>query len=642
MHRVIFHRLVTLEEALSTLRKWWPKRREEVVDLLSAVGRVLSRDIEAPIDVPPFDRSTVDGYAVIAEDTYGAWDDRPVELQVIDKVEAGDWPRSEVVRGSAVEVATGAPIPRGSNAVVMVEYTRQIGDKVLVYRPVAPGENIMSAGSDVSAGETVLRRCTKLTPREIGTLAALGITKVPVVSPLRVAVISTGNEIVEPGTELGPGKLYDVNSYSIYSALAMDGAKPILLGVVPDDEDRLARIVEAAVELADVVLVSGGTSAGPSDITYRVLSRMGEILFHGIKIRPGKPTVAAVVRGKPVVGLPGYPSSALMIYHVLIRPLILEYNCERSRRLTIRAVLPIRIRGAQGRRTLQPVVVISRNGRPPVAYPLDAESGAISVLARADGIISIPEDVEYLDEGEEVEVELFREYEPARLYFVGSHDPLLDRVLADVGAKTIYVGSMGGLRALIRGEADMAGTHIYEDGEFNIPVLRKLGARNVALVRGFKREQGLIVARGNPKGITSVEDIAKRGDIVIVNRPRGSGTRALLDRLLQEAANRLGVDFNELVKRIRGYTYEVKTHTAVAAAVAQGRADVGIGVRYAAELYGLDFIPIGWEWYDLAVRRDLVDEAKRLIRQAMEMVQERGIRGYVFDGTSGEVIWESG
>ena len=623
------------------LRRWWPSRREEMVDLLNAIGRVLSRDVEAPIDVPPFDRSTVDGYAVIAEDTYGAWDDRPIELSVVDKVEAGDWPRNEVVRGSAAEVATGAPIPRGSNAVVMVEYTKQIGGKVLVYRPVAPGENIMSTGSDISAGETVLRKCTKLTPREVGTLAALGMTKVPVVARLKVAVVSTGSEIVEPGTKLRPGKLYDVNSYSIYSALAMDGAIPIPLGVVPDDENRLAKIVETAVELADVILVSGGTSAGPSDITYRVLNQMGEILFHGIKIRPGKPTVAAVVRGKPVIGLPGYPSSALIIYHVLVRPLVLEYNCERSRRLTIKAALPIRLRGAQGRRTLQPVVVISRNGKPPIAYPLDAESGAISVLARADGLVSIPEDVEYLDEGDEVEVELFREYEPARLYFVGSHDPLLDKVLADAGAKTIYIGSMGGLRALTRGEADVAGTHIYENGEFNTPVLKKLGARNVALVRGFKREQGLIVARGNPKGITSVEDLVKRSDIVLVNRPKGSGTRALLDRLLLEAANRAGVDFEELTRKIRGYTYEVKTHTAVAAAVTQGRADVGVGVRYAAEMYGLDFIPIGWEWYDLAVRKDLVDEARRLVREATELAKRLNIGGYVFDETSGTVVWES-
>ena len=635
--RVIFHELVSLDQASEILLKFARPLGEEEVDIAQAYGRMLARDITAPIDVPPFDRSTVDGYAVVAEATYGASELTPVEFKLVGRVEAGDWPAGEVKPGEAFEVATGAPLPRGANAVVMVEFTQTRGDLVKIFRAVAPGENVMSAGSDISAGEVVLRHCTKLTAREIGVLAALGLRKVPVMKRPIVGIISTGNELAAPGERLGPGMLYDVNSYSLAAAVQEAGGLPVIYGIVRDEESSYKSALLKALSESDVVLISGGTSAGVADLTYRVLGELGDFLFHGVMVRPGKPTLAAVINGKIVVGLPGYPSSALMIFHTVVRPFLLKLQCvEPSPPAVYKAKLAYGVEGAKGRRALYPVVLIARKDGYK-AYPLYAESGAISVLARADGYIVIPENVEFMTEGEEVDVYLFEKFKPAELYFIGSHDPHLDTILARHNVKTVYVGSMGGLMSIKRGEADFAGTHILdlETGVYNVPVVQRLGIKGAAVIGLYRREQGLIIQRGNPKGIKGVEDLL-RDDVVYVNRPRGTGTRALLDIHLSKLAQRLGTPFEELIRKIRGYTYEVKTHTAVAAAVAQGRADVGMGVRYAAELYGLDFIPLGWEEYDLVVRVDVLDKVFEIVREALENLP----RGYEKYEMSGRVKWE--
>jgi len=630
--RVIFHELVTLDQAAEVLLKFAAPLGAEKVGVASAYGRVLAEDVVAPLDVPPFDRSTVDGYAVVAEATYGASELTPVELKVVCRVEAGGWPSAEVRPGEACEVATGAPLPRGANAVVMVEYTQERDGVVRVFRSVAPGENVMATGSDISAGEVVMRRCTRLTAREIGVLAALGLGEVAVVRRPRVAVISTGDELAAPGEPLGLGRLYDVNSYSLAAAVAEAGGVPVLFGIVRDEERSYREAIAKALSEADVVLISGGTSAGVADLTYRVLGELGDVLFHGVMVRPGKPTLAAVVGGKIVVGLPGYPSSALMIFHTVVRPFLLRLQClDPHPPAVYKARLAFGVEGAKGRRALYPVVLIKRGGVYK-AYPLYAESGAISVLARADGYIVIPETVEFMTEGEEVEVYLFERYKPAGLYFIGSHDPHLDAVLARHDVKPVYVGSMGGLLAAKRGEADIAGVHVFdpETGQYNVPLVQRLGLRGVAVVGLFEREQGLIVQSGNPKGIKDVEDLL-RPDVVMVNRPRGTGTRALLDSLLEKTAKSLGASLEELARRIRGYTHEVRTHTAVAAAVAQGRADVGVGVRYAAELYGLHFIPIGWEQYDLLARKEVLDKALQIAEEALRDLP-RGYRRYEWSG----------
>ncbi|MGC9170092.1 MAG: molybdopterin biosynthesis protein [Thermoproteus sp.] len=637
--RVIFHDLITLDEAVEALMRLAKPLGIEEVPLEEAYGRSLAEDVYSPVDVPPFDRSTVDGYAVLSIDLVGASELSPVSLKLRGRVEAGGFPDFELSRGEAAEVATGAPVPRGADSVVMVEYTSERGGTVTVYRSAYPGENIMPTGSDFSAGELLLRKCTKLTQREIGVLAAAGFRKVKVFRRPKVAIISTGDELEEPGAPLRPGKLYDVNTFSIAAAVAEAGGVPIIVGRVPDDPSAYRKALEEALAKADVVLISGGTSAGMADLTYRVLGEFGRILFHGIKVRPGKPTVAAEAGGKLVVGLPGYPSSALMIFHAVVRPALLAMQCMRPEPPAVyKARLSVKTEGAKGRRSLYPVVLIDRGGEM-AAYPLNAESGAISVLARADGYVVIPEDVEFLDEGEVVEVRLFERYRPASLYFIGSNDILLDRILARFDVKAVYVGSMGGILAVKRGEADLAGTHMLdpETGEYNAPVVRKLGVKDAVLVRGFAREQGLVVARGNPKGIRGFEDLL-RSDVVMVNRSRGTGTRTLLDLNLERIARSRGLSLEELARSIRGYTYEVRTHTAVAAAVAQGRADVGLAIRYAAELYGLDFIPVGWEIYDLLVRRDALPRARPLI-EAVKSVEDLP-PGYKKLPETGEVIAE--
>ncbi len=632
MKRVIFHHLVTLEKAVELLDKYVKPLPQEEVDILESYGRVLAEDIVASIDVPPFDRSTVDGYAVVAESTYGASELTPVELSIVGRVEAGGWPRGEVRYGEAFEIATGAPLPRGADAVVMVEHTQERDGVVKIFKSVAPGENIMSAGAYISYGEVVLKKCTRLTAREIGVLAALGIKRVKVVKRPRVAVISTGDELVPPGEALTLGKLYDVNSYAISAAVAEAGGVPIFLGIVKDVVEEYRKAIEKALEISDLVLISGGTSAGMADLTYRVLGELGTVLFHGLMVRPGKPTLAAVVEDKLVIGLPGYPTSALMIFHSIVRPLLMKLQCvEPDPPAVYKARLAFGVEGAKGRRALYPVVLIkSKDGVK--AFPLYAESGAISVLAKADGYFTIPEDVEFLSEGEEVEVYLFERYRPAELYFIGSHDPLIDLVISRHNWKAIYVGSYGGLMALKRGEGEVAGVHIYdpEGGDYNVSIVKKIGLRDIYVVGLFEREQGFIVQRGNPKGIADVKDLL-RSDVVIVNRPRGTGTRALLDIMLEKLAREIGVSIEELVKKIRGYSHEVRTHTAVAAAVAQGRADVGVGVRFAAEAYGLDFIPIGWEQYDLVVRKDAFEKALQLTKAVLKNLP-RGYRTYKWSG----------
>ncbi|ADN49754.1 molybdopterin biosynthesis protein [Vulcanisaeta distributa] len=653
--RIIFHELLTPEETLSKVFSTVKVEPlgTEVVRIEESYGRVLARDVYSRIDVPPFDRATMDGFAVRAEDTFGADELNPVKLRVIGNIETGAEELPQVNSGEAVEIATGAPMPPGANAVVMVEYTKRSGDELVIYRSVTPGENVMSAGSDVMMGELILRKCTVIREREVGLLAAVGIDRVEVFRRPRVAIISTGNELVSPGRELGRGKIYDINTYTIAHAVRSMGAEPIIMGIVRDDINEMRDAVNKALSIGDLVLLSGGTSAGLADLTYKVLDEIGPpgIIIHGLKVKPGKPTVVAVSRdNKLVIGLPGYPSSALMIFNIIVKPILAKMLCTGIDEIRIKARLAIRADGAKGRRALYPVSLVD-TGHGVVAYPLPAESGAISTLAFADGYIAIPETVEYLDSGDEVEVTLFtHQYMPANLYIIGSHDLGLDVLIpmlpGFVRARVINVGSMGGLYAVKRGEADVAGLHLVDEetGQYNVPYMVKYNVNNAVLIRGYFREQGLIVPRGNPKNIRGIEDLL-RGDVRIVNRNKGAGTRFLLDIKLKEIANKMGVKFEELVRRINGYYYEVKTHTAVAAAVAQGKADAGVGIRAAAAMYGLDFIPLGWESYDFAIPIDRLE--KDSVKAFLNMLRSSEFKnalsklpGYRVPDDIGEVIWK--
>ncbi len=606
-----FHDIVSISEARRRLQRAVRlERRTERVPIEDCLGRVLARDVTAGVDVPAFDRASMDGYAVLASDTFYADEESPVELEVLGYIRAGDSERHEVSPGSCFGIATGAPMPVGANAVVMVEYTEELEGRVRIYKPVAPGENVMPAGSDIMRGELVLRAGTRLSPREVGVLAALGMAEVEVYSRPRVGILSTGDEVVKPGEPLEFGRIYDANAYAIAQAVRECGGVPELLGIAGDSEEELRSRLTEALRRCEVVITTGGTSAGAGDICYRVIDELGSpgVIVHGVAIKPGKPTVIGVAEGKPVFGLPGYPTSAMITFQVFVAPLLRRLSgLPEPERRRVRARTAMKLYSSAGRYEYRLVNLVRGADGGYTAYPMLTGSGAITTFAEADGYIEIPENVELLGEGEEHEVVLLGEsLQLADLTIIGSHcigvEMLLGMLRERIKAKVINVGSSGGLAAVRRGESDISGMHLVDEstGEYNLPIIRRLGLEDrVYLVRGYFREQGIVVQRGNPKGISSVEDLLE--GVRFINRNPGSGTRVLLDLELGRIAEKRGCELRELASRITGYEIEAKSHSAVAAAVAHGRAEAGIAIRTVAEQYGLDFIPLREEEYDFAV-----------------------------------------
>ena len=625
---LVFHKLVSVEEALKLLEeKVGGIRPLEVIEvpLLEAQGKVLAEDVRAPIDYPPFDRSTVDGYAVRSVDVAGASEVTPVSLRVTGKVSIGSAPVGEVRPGEAYEIATGAMIPRGADAVVMEEHVSRKGDLLTVYRSVAPGENISQAGSDISAGDVVLRAGTLLTAREIAVLAGLGVSRVRVYRPPRVSVFSTGVELTPPGAPLEPGHLYDVDGYVVTASLRELGVDAKFLGILPDNYEVMLNSVAKALEESDVVITTGSTSAGYGDMIYRVFRDLGaEVIVHGLKARPGKPTAIAVKGRKVLFGLPGFPLSAMMNLYTLVTPVVLRMmGLEPTREVVkVRARIPFRFQAGRGFTELIPVQLVQ--GMEGIsAYPLMAGSGSIAGIGLSDGFIVAEESREYFDENEEVEVTLFsRSLRVPELNIIGSNCPGVEVVLRVAGlsrsSRIISVGSMGGWLALRRGDADIAGTHLLDEKtlQYNVHMPKVVGLEGkVVIFRGYARRIGLLVRKGNPKRIRGFEDML-RDDVVIVNRNRGSGTRVLLDLRLREL---LGGKRPE--DSVKGYTYEAKTHTAVATAIIQGRADVGLSLEAVARMFDLDFIPVGEEIYDFAVRRERLE--KPAVRRFLDALASR-------------------
>ncbi len=620
MSQKVFRELVSIEEAKTRLREHFSAQPVgiEELSLENCIGRVLAEDIEARIDVPPFDRASMDGFAIHAEDTFGAEEDKPITLTVVGKVGAGENPNISVGKREAVEISTGSPIPKGANAVVMVEYTWCEDDSLKVYSPVVPGENIMGAASDIMAGELILRQGDFLTPRETAVLSALGLTHAKVFKSPRVAVISTGNEIVSPGTTLEYGKIFDINARSIADSITECDGVPKFLGIVRDDKTALKTKIEEGLRVSDMVILSGGTSAGVGDLLYRIINKIGEpgILVHGVSVKPGKPLIIAVVNGKPLFGLPGYPTSALMMFTVFVQPILREMaglKAEAEKRI-IEARTAERIYASLGRYEYLPINIVRTELGDYTVYPVPGGSGAITTLAKADGFIEVPGDRTFLDEGEKVSVELFSlELKPAELMIIGSHCVGIDLILRLMRnrnlffrTKVINTGSSGGLSAIRRGEADIAGAHLLDEktGEYNIPFMERYGIEDkVVLVRGYVREQCLLVAKGNPKNIRGLENLVD-GDLSFINRNLGSGTRILFDMKLLEIAKKKNIPIEKIQRSIKGYGIEAKSHTAVAVAILQGKADVGLAIRAAAEMYGLDFIPIADERYDFLIQKN--------------------------------------
>ena len=405
-----FLHVITLEDAKKAVEAHWRPEPEVASESLGNVfGRVIAENITSKIDVPPFDRAAYDGYAVRASDTFGASEKTPRRLRLAGRLMAGGWPKSRLGGRTCIEIATGAPIPAGADAVEMVENTEVEKKLVVIKRPVAPGENVLRRGSDVQKGQVVVKRGKLLGPAELGVVAAAGVEKVKVFSKPKVAVISSGSELVTPGRKLAPGKVYDVNGWTLSAAVSSCGAEPIYLGIVPDRPFQIKSIIKKALKQSDAVLASGGSSAGAGDLIPNIVEKMGKpgLIFHGLAMKPGKPAFAAVIDGKPVFGLPGYPVSALMIFDQLAADYLRELSgISDRRRPTVGAKLTTKVVLARGRRELLPVKLVRRN-KLVYAKPILKGSGAITSLLMADGYVDSPAEKEFIQEGELVHVKLF-------------------------------------------------------------------------------------------------------------------------------------------------------------------------------------------------------------------------------------------
>ncbi|MGD2123458.1 MAG: molybdopterin biosynthesis protein [Gemmatimonadota bacterium] len=595
----------------------------EEVPLTEAQGRILSEDILVPVDVPPFDRSLVDGYAVNAADTFEAEEDAPVTLELLpDEAPAGAVPTMEVAKGTALEVATGGVIPRGASAVQMVELSEVEENTLRLYKPVAPGSNIQVAGGDMRTGETVLRAGQELTTRELGVLAALGIDRVKVRRRPRVAIISTGDELVPPGKPLVPGKIYDSNATTVTAAVQDHGGEPEFLGVIPDDEKALKAACQKAHRDFDVVILSGGTSKGAGDLTFGVIDGLSEpgILVHGVSIKPGKPIVLAAWGRRPVVVLPGFPTSAIITFNLFVAPVIrrlanLPAPVEEE---SFEARLAVRYHSAEGRHEHVLVNLVPGAGGMPAAYPITGASGSIHAFAQADGTMELPADRGVAREGDLVRVRpLAKKMRVPDLTIIGSHCRGVDLALeilrreGELTAKVINVGSSAGVEACARGETDLAGSHLLDpaSGEYNRGALERVGEEGV-LIRGYVRRQGIYFRSDMfPDRPPTLAKLVGRADLRMLNRTKGAGTRVLLDLLLQEIAASRGLTLEELRSEIAGYEVETRSHNAVAAAVASGRADWGLGIEAVAHAYDLGFEPLRDEEYDFFSTRERLGRA---------------------------------
>ncbi len=598
MERNIYLDNVPLGEALE---RWLELCRKEgvpfplqtaMVATGSALGMVTAEPLFARVSSPPFHSSAMDGVAVRAEATYGASETSPVTLRLGTDIELID---------------TGEPLPEGFDAVIMVEELNEVSEGTYeVIKPATPWQHVRPLGEDIVQTELVLPRGHRIRPVDIGALLNAGYGGVPVRRRPVVAVIPTGTELVEDPAQLAPGKIMESNSWTLAAFARSCGAEPVRHDLVIDDYELIRDTMESALETADVVVINAGTSAGREDFTRAVIEELGTVAVHGVAMRPGKPVVLGAARGKPVIGLPGFPVANYRGAQEFLGPLIAEFSgLPRRPSDAIEAKLARKIFSTPGFDEFVQVK-LGRVNDEVVAVPLPRGSGVSMSLVRSDGVVQVPARSEGIGRWERVRV-ILQDAESnieGTILAIGSHDVSLDLLASRIRQEdpllslaSANVGSMGGIMAIKQGQAHIAGTHLLdpETGEFNVSyILKQVEPDDVLLVTLGFRSQGLMVPPGNPKGIGGIEDLS-RDDVLYVNRQRGSGTRLLLDFKLKSE----GLDPAD----VTGYEREMFTHTAVAAAVAGGTADAGLGVLAAARALKLEFIPVADERYDLLVLR---------------------------------------
>ncbi|MFA9425486.1 molybdopterin biosynthesis protein [Natronorubrum sp. A-ect3] len=627
-----------------------PEAAREAIDSLSleggidrvaledARGRVLVARLDAELDVPGFDRASLDGYALRARDTFGADEADPARLEVVGAVHAGEEPTIDLEEGQAVEISTGAVMPPGADAMVPVERTDRVeqrstdsasgdnvsetaenGDEVLIRTSVAPGDNVMFAGADVAAGERALGPGTTITPRDIGLLSALGVDEVPVRAKPRVGIVSTGDELVRPGGDLESerGEIYDVNSYTIAAGVEDAGGEAVLYPHAGDDQDEMERILREAADECDLVLSSGSTSASAVDVIYRIIEEQGELLLHGVSVKPGKPMLVGRLESSAYVGLPGYPVSAMMVFRTFVAPAIRKAaGLAAPKAATVSGRMARSERYAEGRLRLMPVGLVTSGPSEPahesagvdgdvdtLVYPVDKGSGATTSLAEADGVVTVDPGTDYLEEGESVTVDLFSpDVQPPTLLGVGEDDPTMNRLLDGLeNPRYLSVGSRPAVRRLREGVPDVA--------VIAGPLERALEAEELGR---WSREWGLVVRPGNPQELEGLAALVDR-DLRFVNRTTDSGLRSSLEAAVDDLAADRGTDRQELIAAIDGFDLGLRAHESPARKVIAGDADVGVGLRATADRLNLGFVPLGDQPVRVFVNSD---------RTAKESVQE--------------------
>ena len=627
-----FLNLATAEEAEE---RFWEAVKpqplgEELVMLEDAHGRILACDIVARHNVPYFDRSNFDGFALRAEDTFGAQETAPILLTLNPEILAcGVVPQEDVAPGTATTISTGGVLPRGADGVVMIENTFPLKNAepaenmIQVLKPIVPNAGVSLAGSDIGAGEVVLRIGDLLGYRETGTLAALGEANVSVWRRPKVAVISTGDELIAPGEQMEMGKVYDSNSTVIAHAVEELGCEAVRFGIVPDDEAQLETVLRKALAL-DFVLLSGGTSKGEGDLNYRVFEKFRNpgVLVHGVSLKPGKPLCLAVLDGIPAAILPGFPTSSTFTFSKFIAPVLRKLaGLTPERSAHVQANVPLRLNSDKGRTEFN-LVHLVRNEDGFSAYSTGKGSGSITGFARADGFMEIPRTTEMLEAGEDTTIHLLGEStRPSDLMIIGSHCVGLDFLLGEmqkrgVSCKFLAVGSMGGILAAQRGECDLAGTHLLDEAsnQYNSHLL----TAELALIKGYRRSQGLLFRKDDSRFALvkqnfqeTIRQLMEDQNVRMINRNLGSGTRVLLDRLLAG-------------QRPSGFFQEAKSHNSVAAAITHKRADWGIAIRSVAEDSGLDFFPMQDEEYDFIIPNKRLKRQE--VRQFINLLQEANIQ----------------
>jgi len=622
---------IQLEAALKTAGRWGVLDLEEIPLDEKASGRILAKPVWAKISSPHYHASAMDGFAVRAEETGGALPAQPLELR----------------SGSqALYVDTGDPLPEWANAVIPIENVETLDENgkpisglrkpssIRIRASVTPWSHIRSMGEDIVATQLVLPAGHTLRPVDLGAVAACGHDRVTVTRRPRVAVIPTGTELVEIGKPVKAGDIIEYNSLVLAAQVNAWGGMAVRFPIVPDQFEAISRAVKQAAEDYDLVLLNAGSSAGSEDFSARVVESLGKLLVHGVAVRPGHPVILGMIGSTPIIGVPGYPVSAALTGEIFVEPLLAGWLGRRpAKPMTLPAVLTRKVTSPAGDDDFLRVAV-GRVGERWLAAPLSRGAGVITSLVQADGIALLPRGVQGVSAGETVQVRLYRSLSEIEqtIFTIGSHDISLD-VLAqflavhDRRLASANVGSLGGLIALRRGEAHLAGSHLLDTqtGEFNLSYIREyLPGIPVKVIALVGRQQGLLVCRGNPKQIQALADLA-RPDITFINRQRGAGTRVLLDYQL---------DLKGIAaSAIRGYNLEEYTHLAVAAAVASGRADTGLGIAAAAQALDLDFIPLFMERYDLIVPNQtyasvLLDPLWAVLQDPAFRIQVSSLPGY--------------